>query len=177
MKPLFGEKVVLFPFTSKDFGYLEELMNNGNRARMFEFLAVDDFLGRLYNGMLEGQFKVWVSKTMRGKASSPVGMVILVNINDHLRGIKLIPDGKFLKGLTKFLKTKKNSYIEDTLKTVLKEDDAVRLEIKIPTRDVLMSTLIQKNGFKREGTLKKYALVDDELLDVSIYAKIKEMEN
>jgi hypothetical protein len=177
MNTLFGKRVILFPFEPSDYTYFDKLRSNGNRARMFEFLEVENLQDNLYEGMENGNFSMWISKTNQGKASEPVGIVFVAHINEHLHGMKFIPDAKFLKGLSKFLKKDKMTYIEDTLQTVLAEfEDKVRLEIKLPARDVLLSTLIQRNGFKREGTLQSYALIDDEYVDISIFARIKKEE-
>jgi len=204
MNTLYGKRVILFPFEKADFGFFDKLLTNGNKARMFEFLEQEDVMSSLYEGMLNGNFSIWVSKTIQGKASKPVGIVFVAHVNDHLHGIKFMPDATFLKGMSKYLWKKKchdckgkakskdcatcngigyifpqtrNTYIEDTLRVVLEQlEGEVRVETKLPTRDVLLSTLVQKHGFKREGTLKKYALVDGEYIDISIYAKIKEDE-
>lgn len=177
MKTLEGKKTILFPFIEKDFEYFFKLFNNGSRHRCYDLVSLGDeetIQEILINYLELKNFEMFLIKTKQGKNSRDVGIFLIEYKNNHIAKLKFLPDSNYIKGLSKYLKGSKISYLEDGLNAILEYlDDKIRIETKIVKSDVLMKQLFKKVSFSKEGNLLKYGNIDDKYFDIVIFSKIK----
>lgn len=176
--PIFGKKTVLFPVEMVDFNYFSSILNKQNRKRLCNFIPdnpSDEFYFFMENMFQNDEDHLtYIARIIQGKASKNIGMFYIYKFTRNLYQFIFLPDPGYLNGLKKRLENDSNPFIEDCLKALIETlKDITRIEIKLPDDDKLMSMLLKKSGFKKEGTLRKYSFIDDTPYDVCVYSLIK----
>ena len=175
---LYGKKTILHTFTPIDFDFVYDLIRQTNEAdfNIFAGLSKEEIYDIIVNGINEGSIAVFIAFTVEGKASKKFAVIFAFQTNIHEVSFHGIVDKRFLKGLAKRLRGKKVTYTEDAGKTALEflKKHFDRIETLVNKENRLSVALVKKLGFKKEGLLRKKALINGKYIDYIIFSIVKE---
>ena len=179
MKILYGQKTVLMPFSECDVPkWCELLETEGDLMGKTQYPSFEAYLMDSLQKIMTGEWRVWTSWTKNLNQNKKIGFLVVYEISDKLKCSVLgVTDREITKGLIQKLKEDKITYAEDSLRACLgflfnemgmRRVGAYCLRSNKPPRK-----LLEKVGFKKEGELRNFAELKDELENVVIYGILK----
>lgn len=181
MNTLIGKRVILFPLEEHDLDDFVKIHRNDKRGVMcrFSLKEMTEEEARKYTiGLLAArQIIVWVVMTKEGKASRKAGYIYISDLSKFSVNVSGIMSRDFATGLSKQIRRNKYTFAQDALHTLLKhcfdELGLERIECGILEENRTAVALALREGFTKEGTLRKYFCINDELKNIVILSILK----
>lgn len=186
IKPIIGQKVILFEVEPRDFKDFAELHRKDKHGFLQQFclkkMTEEEAINYTALAFLSGQIIGFTITTKEGRGARRVGYVYIGNITQTGCMISGVMDIEFVKGLGKLIRKDKYTYSEDSLRTLInfvfeKIPSIHRIETNVLMKNGLGRKLVERSGFQKEGVLRKYLQIDDVLEDVAVYSILREDKN
>lgn len=179
---LIGKRVILFNLEPADLDHFVKLHREDKNGYLHKycFKEMTDEEARKYLIALLAtqQILVFTAYTKEGKASRRAGYVYLSDVSQHACSLTGIMDKEFSTGLAKQLRKGKNTFSQDALHVILGycflKLGIERVQTDVVETNRLAMALLQREGFTKEGTLRKYICINGNDYNVAIWSILKE---
>lgn len=177
-----GKKVILFPLEQIDLADFAELHRKDTKGYLSRFslhkMTQEEAEKFVFTALTLGEIVVFTIMTKEGKASRRAGYIYITDIGKHGCSIIGALDYQFLKGLGRQLRKEKYTYSEDALNTLVSWiftnlKHVVRIQSDVVASNKLSIALMERSGFKNEGTLRDYLKLDERYEDVCVFSILK----
>jgi RimJ/RimL family protein N-acetyltransferase len=178
-KILYGKMVVLVPFQDRDLDYFKFLLEHDGKA--IWKAAYRDFahyMAETAANILEGRMIVWTALSNEGRASKPIGFILAEPISENTVMIHGMSDKRILHGLRDKLEKGKQTFAEDSLRTVVDHlfESFHKIEAHVLSENRTARKLLEKSGFQKEGIAKETARLDGKFVDFVLYGLVNKNE-
>lgn len=179
---IIGKRVVLFNLEPPDLEHFVRIHREDKNGYLQRYclkeMTQDEATKYVLALLSTNQVRVFTVLTKEGKKSRKAGYIYITDLSTRSCSLTGILDREFTTGLAKQLRKGKNTFSQDALHCILGycflKLGLDRVESDVMENNRLAMALLKKEGFKKEGILRRYAYINGQSHDVAIFSMLKE---